>query len=66
MLTEPIADFDDIENRSAYFGGPELTYYPKDNVELVAGSFLLSGDSSTQFGQFKKNDEIYFKVKYSF
>jgi len=66
VMAAEVADFDDIENRSAYFGGPELTYYPKDNVELAAGSFLLAGDSSTQFGQFKENDEIYFKVKYSF
>jgi len=66
VIAAEVADFDDIENRSAYFGGPELTYYPKDNIELVAGSFLLAGDSSTQFGQFKENDEIYFKVKYSF
>ncbi|OQX92793.1 MAG: hypothetical protein B6D58_01230 [candidate division Zixibacteria bacterium 4484_95] len=66
VIAAEVANFDDIENRSAYFGGPELTYYPKDNIELITGSFLLAGDSSTQFGQFKENDEIYFKVKYSF
>ena len=66
VFAAEVADFSDFKNRSAFFGGPEVTYYPKDNVELVAGSFLLGGDSSTQFGQFRSNDEIYLKVKYSF
>ena len=58
--------FSDIKNRSAFFGEQELTCYPKDNVELVAGSYLLQGDSSTKFGQRRSNDEVYMKVKYSF
>jgi hypothetical protein len=66
VFAAEVADFSDFKNRSAFFGGPEVTYYPKDNVELVTGSFLLGGDSSTQFGQFGSNDEIYIKVKYSF
>jgi hypothetical protein len=66
VFAAEVSDFSDFENRSAFFGGPEVTYYPKDNVELVAGSFLLGGGSSTQFGQFRSNDEIYTKVKYSF
>ncbi len=66
VFAAEVADFADFKNRSAFFGGPEVTYYPKDNVELVTGSFLLGGDSSTQFGQFKDNDEIYVKVKYFF
>jgi len=61
-----ITDFDDIENRSALFGGPELIYYPTDNAEIILGGLLLDGNSSTQFGQFSNNDEVYFKVKYSF
>jgi len=65
-IASEIADFDDIENHSAYFGGPELTYYPVDNIEIILGGLLLEGDYSTQFGQFSRNDETYFKVKYSF
>ncbi len=61
-----IADFGDVANRSAFFGGPEITYYPTDSAEIAAGALLLEGDSSTQFGQFSDNDEIYIKVKYSF
>jgi len=61
-----IADFGDVANRSAFFGGPEVTYYPTDSAEIAAGALLLEGDSSTQFGQFSDNDEIYVKVKYSF
>jgi len=65
-IAAEIADFDDIGNRSAFFGGPELTYHHADNIEIVLGALLLEGNSSTQFGQFSNNDEIYFKVKYSF
>ncbi len=61
-----IADFGDVANRSAYFGGPEVTYYPTDGAEITAGALLLEGDSSTQFGQFSDNDEVYVKVRYSF
>ena len=61
-----IADFDDIGNCSAFFGGPELTYYPSDNVEITIGGLLLDGNSSTQFGQFSRNDEVYFKVRFYF
>ncbi len=61
-----IADFGDVANRSAFFGGPEVTYYPTDSAEIAAGALLLEGDSSTQFGQFSDNDEVYIKVKYSF
>jgi hypothetical protein len=61
-----IADFGDVANRSAFFGGPELTYYPTDSAEIAAGALLLEGDSSTQFGQFSDNDEAYVKVRYSF
>ncbi|MEA2031077.1 MAG: hypothetical protein U9N55_05735 [candidate division Zixibacteria bacterium] len=66
VFAAEVANFSDFKDHSAFFGGPEVTYYPRDNVELIAGSFLLEGDTSTQFGQFKSNDEIYIKVKYSF
>ncbi len=65
-LAAEIADFEDVANRSAIFGGPELTYRPTDNAEIVAGALLLEGDSSTQFGQFSDNDEVYVKAGYSF
>ncbi|MCK4681306.1 hypothetical protein KAT82_09270, partial [bacterium] len=61
-----VADFGDVANRSAFFGGPELTYYPTDSAEITAGALLLEGDPSTQFGQFSDNDEVYVKVRYSF
>lgn len=66
VFATEIADFGDIANCSAFFGGPEMTYCPTDGVEIVAGALFLYGDSSTQFGQFSANDEVYLKVKYSF
>jgi hypothetical protein len=66
VFAAEVADFSNLGEHSAFFGGPEITYYPKDNVELVIGSFLLDGGISTQFGQFRGNDEIYLKAKYSF
>ena len=66
VFAAEIADFGDVANRSAFFGGPEVTYYPTDNAEIAAGGLLLQGNSSTQFGRFSANDEIYLKLKYSF
>jgi hypothetical protein len=65
-LAAEVADFEDVANYSAFFGGPELTYHPTNNAEIVIGALFLEGNSSTQFGQFDNNDEIYFRVKYSF
>ena len=66
VFAAEIADFGDVANRSALFGGPEITYYPTDGAEVTAGALFLEGDSSTQFGQFSDNDEVYIKIKYSF
>ncbi len=61
-----VADVHDIKGRSAYFGGPQVTYAPVDGLEMILGSLLLAGDTSTQFGQFNENDMVYCQVEYSF
>lgn len=61
-----IRDFNDIKNSYGLALGPEIAYYPMDNAELVIGSIIIEGKESSLFGRVKKNDELYFKVKYSF
>jgi len=61
-----IKDFKDIENNYAYILSPEITYYPVDNAEITLGARFIDGKNTTTFGKLKDNDEMYFKVKYSF
>lgn len=61
-----IRDFNDIKNSYGLALGPEITYYPVDNAELVVGSIIIEGKESSLLGKVKQNDELYFKIKYSF
>ena len=61
-----IKDFGDIENNYAVLFGPETTYYPMDNVEILLGAHIIEGKNTTAFGRVKDNDEAYLKVKCSF
>lgn len=61
--------FADLNNFADYYGlayTPEISYLPIDNAALSIGARLMQGNTETIFGQLKDNDEIYFKVKYSF
>ena len=61
--------FTDLGNFADNYGfiyTPEISYLPIDNTALSIGARLLQGNTETIFGQLKDNDEIYFKVKYSF
>ena len=61
-----VKDFKDIRNNYAFALGPEVAYYPIDNVEILLGAYIIDGKPTTTFGRVKDNDEIYFKVKYNF
>ena len=61
-----IADFDALADNYAVVYTPELAYMPFDNAELSVGTRWIAGSENTIFGQLRDNDEIYFKVKYSF
>ncbi|MBU1339808.1 MAG: hypothetical protein KKD56_12180 [Acidobacteria bacterium] len=61
-----VKDFKDIRNNYAFALGPEIAYYPIDNAELLIGAYIIDGKPTTTFGRVKDNDEVYFKVKYSF
>ena len=61
-----INDFGNIKDNFAMVYAPEITYNPIDNAELAVGTRLIEGSDNTTFGQLKNNDEVYFKLKYSF
>lgn len=44
---------------------PRITYDFSDGFELLIGANIFTGDQG-MFGQYDKNDMVYFKVKYSF
>jgi hypothetical protein len=61
-----VKDFKDIRNNYAFALGPEVAYYPIDDAEILLGAYIIDGKPTTTFGRVKDNDEVYFKVKYSF
>jgi hypothetical protein len=50
-----------------YIGRFSIKYYPADGMEIISGVDILGGNKkNTLFSQFDKNDNFYFKLKYSF
>lgn len=45
---------------------PKLTYDFADGFEILLGANIFTGHSEGWFGQYKKNDMVYAKIKYSF
>ena len=61
-----IKDFGNIKNNYAVIFNPEIEYSPVDNAYISLGIRIIEGKNTTNFGKVKDNDEVYFKVKYSF
>jgi len=61
-----IKDWQQIDKNYAGILFPEISYYPSDNVELILGAYFIDGKGETMFGNFRKNDELFVKVKVSF
>lgn len=54
-------------NEKDYYLNPEIKYDFGNGVWLAAGSILLGGEKDhTFFGQFEKNDNVYFVLRYAF
>lgn len=54
-------------NEEDYYVNPEVQYQLGDGVWLAAGSIILGGKKDdTFFGQFEKNDNVYFVLRYAF
>ncbi len=43
-----------------------LLYKFKDNFNLTTGLYLFDGQDNGTFGQYKKNDQLFARLKYSF
>lgn len=61
-----IGDIRDIQDSYAIIYAPEVHYYPVDNAELSLGWRVIDGKESSSFGRMKDQDEMFFRVKYSF
>ncbi len=61
-----IKDIEDIEKNYGTVIIPELSYVPTDNVKLLVGAFLLDGKLGTLFGEWKEQDQLYFKTEVNF
>ena len=53
-----------LDNRDALIR-PKITYDFADSFSLLLGANIFTGDKGS-FGQFKNNDMVYMKLKYSF
>ncbi len=54
-------------NEKDYYLNPEIRYELGDGLWAAAGSILLGGQKEhTFFGQFEKNDNVYFILRYAF
>ena len=45
---------------------PRLTYAVSDHVDLRVGYVMIDGHANSMVGQYRKNDEGYVRVRYSF
>jgi hypothetical protein len=49
-----------------YYFQSQLIHQMNDNFEITVGLDIIGGPSDTFFGQFKDNDRVFVKVKYTF
>src|SRR5690554_360560 len=61
-----IRDFQDIKNNYALVLAPEVSWYPVDGAEITLGVNWIETKGDSLFSSFRKNDEVYLKMKYSF
>lgn len=54
-------------NEKDYYMNPEIRYELGNGLWIAAGGILMGGaENHTLFGQFEKNDNIYFVLRYAF
>jgi hypothetical protein len=56
----------DVYQGDDYYVQPQLVHEVTDDLEITAGLDLLGGPSGTFFGEFKDNDRVFVKLKYTF
>ena len=61
-----VTDFGDIAHTYAFVYAPEIVYRPIDNAELAIGARLIEGSDNTAFGRLRDQDEVFFRMKYTF
>ena len=56
----------DLYQGDDYYFQPQLIHQMTDDFEITVGLDLIGGPSDTFFGQFKDNDRVFVKLKYTF
>ncbi|MGC9325269.1 MAG: DUF1302 family protein [Desulfomonilia bacterium] len=58
-----VSDFNDFSDSTALVIKPQITYKPFDNASIEIGYVVITGRSSTKYGDFDKNDVLYTLLK---
>lgn len=61
-----IDDWSDVGENYGMVFNPDVSYSPRDNIELKLGAYLLHGKGNGFFSSIKDRDEIYLKARMSF
>lgn len=56
----------DVDGGDDYYFQPQLVHEVTDSFEVTAGLDIVGGPSGTFFGDFRDNDRVFMKLKYSF
>jgi hypothetical protein len=56
----------DFHQGDDYYIQPQLVHQMTDDFEITAGLDILGGPKDTFFGEFKDNDRVFVKLKYTF
>lgn len=73
-ITYEFSDYSKVELRGAadfhkgddYYIQPQFVHKVTDDFEVTVGLDILGGPSDTFFGQFRDNDRVFVKLKYTF
>ncbi len=61
-----IAEWQNLGEQLGYGFFPEVAYLAIDNLEIVLGTFVVSGKNSTLFGAWETADQAYLRAKVNF
>lgn len=62
-----IGDWDNLDDNNGFIFAPEITYKPYDNIELIAGAYLLGGEGDEGlFSALSDLDQVTFKTVIKF
>jgi hypothetical protein len=61
-----VSEWNAVSENYALLYMPEMRYFPDANTEIGIGVRIIEGMGDNSFSRYKKYDELFFKVRYSF